>query len=294
MTEQTSAIVSSPIFARLRQWTAVRILVHFAMLVAVVVASAVATGALLPAPPSPERHDLLMAANLASAAALLIVYALSVRWLERRGATELNLRRGLPLLAIGAAAGAALMGAVYLVLWFLGDASFAAGTGWEGLAGGLAAMFAAAVLEELVLRAVLFRLVEQASGTAAAILVSAVVFGLLHGFNPGATATDVAAVAIEAGVTFALAYALTRNLWPVIGLHAAWNFTEGNIFGAEVSGSSDPHSLWRATLRGPELLTGGAFGPEGSVIAIALFVAVSAVLAVMVVREGQWRAFGSA
>ncbi len=266
-----------PLLSRLARWTAVRIAVHAAVLIALVVASAILTRAFVPPPPSPRHHTLLLLANLASAVVLLGAYALTVRLLERRSPRELNLRNGLPLFVIGAALGVALMGAVYLVLWLLGYASFAAGSGWEGLSGSLVAMFAAAVLEELMLRAVLFRLVEQASGTAIAALVSAVVFGLLHGANPGATAIDVAAVAIEAGVTFALAYALTRNLWLVIGLHAAWNFTEGSVFGAEVSGAVDPHSLFRSALHGPALFTGGAFGPEGSVVAIALFVVVAAV-----------------
>jgi len=292
MTE--SALTALPLssrWARLRQWTVLRILIHVAVLVLAVVGSALATHALVPPAPSPRHHDLLLLANLCSAAVLLAVYVLTVRLLERRSASELNLRRGAPLFPIGAGLGAALMGVVYLVLWLMGDAAFAAGSGWDGLGGSLVAMFAAAVLEELVLRAVLFRLVEQASGTLAAMLVSAIVFGLLHGINPGATAIDAAAVAIEAGIAFALAYALTRNLWLTIGLHAAWNFTEGSVFGAQVSGSADPHSLLRATLHGPALLTGGAFGPEGSLVAIALFVVLSAILAAMVVRNGQWRSF---
>lgn len=288
----TSLAVPS-LLSRLRKWTVVRILAYVAALAAVVVASGVATRILIPPAPSVQRHDLLLLANLCSAAVLLAVYALMVRLLERRSATELNLRRGLALLPIGAALGAALMGTVYLVLWAIGDAHFATGTGWDGLGGSLVAMFAAAVLEELAMRAVLFRLIEQASGTAVGVLVSAVVFGLLHAINPGATAIDVAAVAIEAGVGLALAYALTRNLWLTIGLHAAWNFTEGSVFGAQVSGGTDPHSLFRATLTGPDLLTGGAFGPEGSIVAIALFVVFSAILAAMVVRRGQWRGLRS-
>jgi len=295
MTE-TAAPLSLPgnapsLWSRLRQWTAVRIAVHAVFLILVVVASAILTRTLVPAAPSPWHHGLLLAANLLSSAVLLAVYALTVRWLERRGASELNLRKGLPLALIGAALGTALMAAVYLGLWLLGFARFAAGSGWDGLDGALVAMFAVAVLEELVLRAVLFRLVEEASGTAVAVLVSALVFGLIHGLNPGATAIDVAAVAIEAGVAFALAYALTRNLWLTIGMHAAWNFTEGSVFGAQVSGYAAPHSQFRATLNGPNLFTGGAFGPEGSVIAIAIFAALSIVIAALVVREGQWRGF---
>jgi hypothetical protein len=65
---------------------------------------------------------------------------------------------------------------------------------------------------------------------------------------------------------FASAYALTRSLWISIALHFAWNFTEGGIFGAAVSGG-EINSLLVVPLRGPKYLTGGAFGPEASVAA---------------------------
>ncbi len=87
----------------------------------------------------------------------------------------------------------------------------------------------------------------------------------------------------------ALAYAATRNLWLPIGIHMSWNFAEGSLFGAKVSGYSEAHSLLKTTLSGPELLTGGAFGPEASVVSVAVCLVASAVLATMIVRRHNWR-----
>ena len=80
------------------------------------------------------------------------------------------------------------------------------------MAGILAASFATAVLEELLLRAVVFRIVEQIAGTTAGLVFSAILFGLLHAINPGATPLSSAAIALEAGVLLAVAFVITRKL----------------------------------------------------------------------------------
>lgn len=275
--------------ARASRWAAVRIVVFVAVLIVGLIAMTVATNPLLPPAPSPLRHSLLVVRNLLEPAVLLGLYILTVRWLERRAATELDLRPGGPQLVAGAAVGVALMATVYAVLWSLGLARFGPGTGMAGLGGGLTVAFAAAVLEELLLRAVLFRILEEATGTTVAVAVSAAVFGLLHALNPGATPVSTAAIAIEAGVLLALAYALTHNLWLAIGIHMSWNFAEGNLFGASVSGGAPAPSVVRATLTGPQLLTGGAFGPEASLVTVIVCLVASAIIAAMILRRGGWR-----
>jgi len=270
-------------------WALLRILVFAVALVVTMIVVSRGLSLLVPPEPSPLHANLAMLRNLFLAALLLGLYALLVRWIERRGASEINLRASGAQLPIGTALGMALMAGVYLILWNVGRASFAPGTGMDGLAVGLVAAFLAAVFEELLLRAVLFRIVEQACGTTIGLVVSAVVFGLLHSFNPGATAFSDAAIAIEAGLMLAMAYALTRNLWLAIGIHMGWNFTEGSLFGAQVSGGVTSHSLIHATLSGPELLTGGAFGPEASIVTVVVCGLTAGVMAIMVVRRGGWR-----
>ena len=170
---------------------------------------------------------------------------------------------------------------------------------WQGLAARfdvgpmLAISIIAAVGEELAFRGALFRIIAERCGTATALVVSAAVFGLLHGLNPGATIVSTAAIAIEAGLLLGAAYALTRNLWFPIGLHLGWNFTEGGIFGTSVSGHAAGNGIFSVSLAGPRLLTGGAFGPEASLLAIAVGLAAAIVLIVLTVRRGDWMSLQS-
>lgn len=259
------------------------------LVVAAMVLSKIASGPLVPAAPSPYHQGALLLANLFSAAMVIGAYTLGVRWIERRAAVELGLRRGVPLFAAGGIAGIALMGAVYLILQWLGVAAFAPGQGYDGILAELCAFFAAAVLEEVLIRGVVLRIAERWLGTAAALAISTALFALLHGLNPGATPLGVLAIAVEGGMFLSLAYVLSRNLWFVIAIHLAWDFSEGSLFGAQVSGIRAAHSLLRTTLTGSDVLTGGAFGPEASVVAIALFAAASILLGVIALRRGDWR-----
>jgi membrane protease YdiL (CAAX protease family) len=106
--------------------------------------------------------------------------------------------------------------------------------------------------------------------------------------NPGATVVSTVAIALEAGVLLAAAYALTRNLWFPIGLHLGWNFTAGGICGESVSGGAAGKGIFSVSLAGRPLLTGGKFGPEASLIAIAVCLALAIVLLLLAVRNGRW------
>ena len=294
MEPASSTIAAEPapshnLLSRMSRWALIRILVYVVAIAFVVLVSGIVSHKLIPQAPSTRHHDLLILINLLSASALIAIYSFVTRHLEHRSPTELSIRSGYPLFLSGAAAGVALMALVYIVLWGLGRATFMAGTGLDGLGGSLAAYFAAAILEELVFRAVIFRIVEQMAGTTLALIVSAGLFALLHSLNPGVTGMGIVSVALAGGITFALLYVLTRNLWLVIGVHLGWNFAEGSLFGAQVSGSGEAHSFLRTSLAGPDLLTGGCFGPEGSIITIAIYLLLAAALAFKIAGDGTWR-----
>src|SRR5262249_14558687 len=105
--------------------------------------------------------------------------------------------------------------------------------------------------------------------------------------NPGATVFSSIAIALEAGVLLAAAYVVTGRLWLPIGLHAAWNFTEGSVFGMSVSGGRQAASLFGGTLSGPAILTGGAVGPEASIVAVVVCLALAFLLLRRAVRGGR-------
>ena len=126
------------------------------------------------------------------------------------------------------------------------------------------------------MRALLLRLLWRAVGPVPAFAVSALVFAALHLANPGATVLAVATVAV-AGLMFCALFALTGRLWVPIGLHLAWNFAQGYLFGAAVSGGDLGGSIAVSIAR-PDAaawLTGGTFGPEASVFALFLVTAVT-------------------
>lgn len=141
-------------------------------------------------------------------------------------------------------------------------------------------------MEELLFRGILFRWIEEFGGSWAALIVTSALFGLAHIMNPNATWFSSFAIAVEAGLLLGAAYMLTRSLWMPMGLHAAWNFTQGFIFDVPVSGV-DQQGLVEARLSGPELLSGGGFGLEASVIALAIATAVGIWLVVLAIRRGQ-------
>jgi hypothetical protein len=143
------------------------------------------------------------------------------------------------------------------------------------------------VTEELLFRGILFRIVEERAGTWIALMLTGVLFGLSHLFNPHASLWGAIAIAIEAGATLAAAYAATRTLWVPIGLHFGWNFALAGIFGAEVSGNGETEGLLNGVTSGPALLTGGQFGPEGSPYTVVFGVVLTIVFLWLARRRGR-------
>ena len=106
-----------------------------------------------------------------------------------------------------------------------------------------------------------------------ALLISSITFALLHAFNPGATAATTFNIFL-AGIFLGLPFVLTGRLAISIGIHVAWNFFQGNIFGFPVSGNvAFRTTVFNTTQGGPDLWTGGAFGPEAGLLGLAAMVA---------------------
>ncbi len=256
-------------------------------------ASALATAVarwLVPPAPSP-LHQWILLKNALLPFLLLSAYAAAVRLLEGRRATEIRFAARAGLFPIGLLAGVVLVGGYELLAWGLGWAHVGPGSlsgGWATAANEWLVPWLTAVGEELLFRAVLFRILEETLGTAVAIVASSALFGLAHLVNPGADALAILLLASGLGVLLALCYAATRNLWLPIGLHFGWNLSEGFLFGLPDSGTSDPLQLLHTTTSGPALLVGGAFGPDGSLIAAALCALASLYLLRRTVRAGLW------
>jgi membrane protease YdiL (CAAX protease family) len=275
-------------FAAACEWTPVQLLVLFAALAAIDVACQIGGGYLVHHVPAVARDLVRIGSALVLAAVMVAAYRWLVRIVERRVVDELGKSSALTGLATGATAGAGLFVAVYAILWIAGTIGAVERGGPAGLATALGIAIASAFGEEIVFRGVVFRLLEKALGTTIALILSAGAFGLIHAGNTGATWVSTLAIVLESGVLLALVYVWKRNLWLPIGLHFGWNFTEGGIFGAAVSGGKNT-GLIVAPLAGSPTLTGGDFGPEASIVAVAVSLLASAVLIVLARGDGQWR-----
>jgi len=276
--------------ARAMRWPLVRFGAYAVALVATIVVATIVTRLLVPPAPSPW-HDLVWVKNVSLPIILFVVYAGLVSVMERRRATEVDPRKGLPMFLVGLLLGAALIGAAFVTLLHLGMADVRAGTGFEGLGPAMIVPMATAMGEELLFRVILFGILEEIAGSLLAIVISAAVFGVAHAANPGANPFAVFALSVELGVMLSLAYMLTGNIWIAIGIHAGWNFMQGFVLGAQDSGLRDPHSYFQTTFSGPDVFTGGSFGLEGSIITLGICVIASGVFLVLIARRQRWLGF---
>ncbi|GAA4643326.1 hypothetical protein GCM10023115_12860 [Pontixanthobacter gangjinensis] len=144
----------------------------------------------------------------------------------------------------------------------------------------------AGFVEEVIIRGVLFRFLEEFAGSWAALAISALVFGFLHAGNENATVFSSIAISIEAGILLGAAYMYTRNLWLAIGIHAGWNVVQGYFWDVPVSGVQ-VDGLVEAELSGPVLLSGGSFGLEASIIALIIATSAGLWLLREAVRRGN-------
>jgi len=136
--------------------------------------------------------------------------------------------------------------------------------------------FTAAISEEILIRGILFRHLEEKLGSYIALAISALIFGALHLANPNSSLVAGIGIALQAGVLLGAAFIYSKNLWFPIALHFAWNFTQSGIFGARTSGNEMSKSFLTTKIEGSEIITGGEFGPEGSIQA-TLFCLIAAI-----------------
>ncbi len=200
-----------------------------------------------------------------------------VRLIERRSVAELALHGAAGETAGGVLIGAGCLTVTVALVAALGFYDVEGINPWTalGTAFGIAAI--SSYIEEVIFRGVVFRIAEEALGTWLAFVITVALFGLAHLSNPNASLYGAAAIGIEAGVLLGSAYVLTRRLWLAIGIHFGWNFMQAGVFGPNLSGVQ-VDSLFQSRLSGPDLLSGGDLGVEGSVFAIIVCLLASVVL----------------
>lgn len=231
---------------------------------------------------------LALPVGIGLAVGIVVCYRWLCRTVEGRPSVAELAKPGMwPLLRRGAMLGFGLFTTLMLLIALFGGWQHVSwgSIGFIGTAGLTASV---AVAEETLFRGVLFRIMEERTGTVIAMVVSSLLFGLTHMVNVSATLWGTLSIALTGGFLITAAYIVTRSLWLPIGLHFAWDFTHAGIFGAALSGSDTlPDSLLYVTLSGPSVLTGGTFGPEASLLALLVCLVPTIYLLRQGVRAGR-------
>ena len=175
---------------------------------------------------------------------------------------------------IGLAFALSIIGVLFAILWIMGAITV---TGFVGFKPGVfivsMTLFLAAFDEEIIFRGyVLNNMMDSTSNRWIALAGSSVLFALLHSGNPNVWSTWVPMTELFAcGFLLGISYSFTKNLWFPTFLHFGWNFFQG-LLGFEISGISV--DSWKmisheSTGNVPDIISGGAFGIEGSVITLS-------------------------
>ena len=282
--ETTTEAVRPPLVKRLVDFPLVAMFVAAALVIALQVALGVAF-AWTPATVSEWAGGVIPA--LVTVAAAFALYKLAIRHMGERRHDDLDGHGAGRQLGIGVLAGFLIMSAavgVAAILGVYGIVAFQSG-GDMAMIVFQAGIFAG-FMEELLFRGILFRWIEEFAGSWAALAVTSLLFGLAHAMNPNATVLTSVAIMFEAGILLGAVYMLYRSLWVAIGLHFAWNVTQGFIYDVPVSGIQ-VEGLVEARLSGPDWLSGGTFGLEGSVIALVICTAAGVWVLRKAVLAGQ-------
>jgi uncharacterized protein len=223
--------------------------------------------------------------NVVAALACLLGYLAYATWVERRAVPELSAAGASTEWTRGAALGT-LLGLLTLTpLWGLGVYRI---EGWGEtlpLIQQAPEMVLVSVMEELLIRGLIFRMAERAWGSQRALLLSTVVFVAAH--LPGDITLMGMLVTAAASLAFTAGYQLSQRLWLPMGMHFAWNYLFSAVFSVPVSGH--PAQGWlQGKMTGPEWLSGGTYGVEASAMALLVWAVAAALMLQRAYAQGKF------
>ena len=202
---------------------------------------------------------------VADAIAALLTYVFVFRSYEQRKIKELNVASLGKNAITGFATGLILQSFFILIIFIFGKYSIVHKNPVSFFIPSFAAAFTAGFVAEILIVGIFFRLAEEKLGTLNTLLISFILFAVMHVSAEGATTLSVLSTAMQAGVLLPAVFIYSRNLWIPIFLHFAWDFAEPGIFGGINPGMSIDKSLFTSTISGASFLTGGQTGPQNSI-----------------------------
>lgn len=219
--------------------------------------------------------------------AVIIAYKLFYQKIEDREVTELSVKGIAKNLMLGTLIGVVLQILTVLVIYLNNGFHLVAVNPVSFVIIPFTVAFTVAIFEETLIRGLVFRIAEEKLGSYISLILSAIIFGALHLMNPESSFISAACVAVEGGLLLGAAYIFARNLWLPITIHFAWNFMQSGIFGAITSGNEKTNSLLITQITGPELITGWAFGPEGTIQATLFCLIATVILMSLNVKQNK-------
>ena len=225
--------------------------------------------------------------GIMASVAVIIAYRFFYRKIENREVTEMSVKGIAKNLMLGMLIGVVLQSLTFLVIYLNNGFHLEAVNPVSFIIIPLTVAFTVAIFEEILIRGIIFRIAEEKLGSYFSLALSAIIFGALHLMNPDSSLISAACVAVEGGLLLGAAYIYSRNLWLSIAIHFAWNFMQSGIFGAVTSGNEKTNSLLTTHITGPELITGGAFGPEGTIQAIIFCLTATVVLMMLNAKRNK-------
>lgn len=238
----------------------------------------------------PFSPSLRLYVEAVSVLGVLLVAWLMVRFIDRRPFVSLGFKKekaGRDL-ALGLIIGLGMMGVCVALLLAFGWArwndahSFAV---WP-LALAMVAMLLNTVTQEVLVRGYIQQTIQFRFGKLAGVAISALLFLAMHLGAIGGQALPAISL-FAAGVLLGTCYAVTGNLWLPIALHFGWNVLQGPILGGTVSGQTLDAGDHLLQMTGPALATGGKFGIEGGLIAIAVTILATPLVFALYRKRGR-------
>jgi membrane protease YdiL (CAAX protease family) len=273
-------------FGKILQFPLSRILIVPAFLAPVIVFHNVILELVLDRFEKPLYTYLLNIETIIIFAALILMYRLYVKVVERRRPVEVGANSCLREIDTGILIGGGIILFVTALLSILGYYHIAETSHWSTLINAVFLFAIGAFLQELIFRGVAFRLTEELLGTWLALLAISLIFAIAHIGNPNASLWATIALILE-DVILTAAFVYTRRIWMVWGMHASWNFFQDGIFGMPNSGITSFDSWITPKITGPVWLTGGSFGIEASVVTVALCLILGIGILIAAARNGQ-------
>jgi hypothetical protein len=221
-------------------------------------------------------------------------YIFLFRAYDKRRIDELSASTFIDKVFIGFLTGILLQGLFIFIVYLAGTYLVLNINPVSTLVSPFAFALTAGFVAEIIIIGVVFRLLEEQTGTAIALTIFIILFAVLHINAKGATLVSVGATAMQAGFLLPAAYVFSRSLWLPVFLHLGWDFAEPGIFGGINPSTSITQGLLTSKIAGNSLVTGGEAGPQDSLSSLLLCLLLGIIFLLLAKRKGnltkpRWR-----